>query len=85
MKLFIAIMLIVAFALFAVILGCDALKSGTYACYGGYSDHCWEATKADYEDECLAQDRTWTSGTCASVGYSKECDDYWVKPGVECW
>ena len=81
---FLLIMAAMSVLLFTVIIACDDTPS-VYACWGGFSDHCWEADSEDYADNCAAQDRTFSTGTCPDNGYPKDCGDYWVKSGVACW
>ena len=83
MKNYLLIMMVLGVFLLTFIIACEN-DSGAYACWGGYSDSCWEASKdsaSDYE----AQGRTLSEGTCADNGYTKDCGSYSVKPGVACW
>jgi hypothetical protein len=85
MKSFLLIMVVSGILLFSVIIACDNDDSpSAYACWGGFSDSCWEANE-DSASDCEAQGRTLSEGTCADNGYPKDCGSYWVKSGVACW
>jgi len=83
MKQFLLIMVVSIVLLFAFIIACES-DTGAYACWGGSSDSCWEASK-DSASDCEAQGRTLSEGTCADNGYTKDCGTYWVKSWVACW
>lgn len=85
MKKFLLVMTILSVFLFIVITACDdPSSSGAYACWGGFSDTCWDADE-DSESDCTAQGRTLSEGTCPDNGYPVDCGTYWVKSGVACW
>ena len=84
MKRFLLIIAAMSVLLFTVITACKNPSSSSYACWGGFSDHCWDANE-DSADACEAQGRTLSIGTCPDNGYPKDCGTYWVKSGVTCW
>jgi hypothetical protein len=58
MKSFLLIMVVSGILLFSVIIACDNDDSpSAYACWGGFSDSCWEANE-DSASDCEAQGRT---------------------------